>query len=251
MSEKDLSSSTVNQALTILKTALAWAVDMGMIQKNPAAKISRKAKEKAEMKAWTPDEVARFLSAARHNRYFTAFHLALSTGMRIGEILGLHWEDIDLNEGMIQVRRILEETSQGSRIIERTKTEAGRRSIALTDESVEVLKRHRATQKEEMMVLGYRSDLVFMNLKGKPISSRGLRYHFDGCIKLAEVPKIRFHDLRHTHATILLQQGVHPKIVQERLGHSSIQMTMDRYSHVTLSMQKEAVQSFGNIIEKG
>lgn len=251
MTGKDLSASTVNYALFVLKTALSWAVDMELIPKNPAQKITPKSKTKARMNVWTPEEVARFLRTAKDNRYFTAFHLALSTGMRIGEILGLHWEDVDLDDGMIRVRRMLEESSEGSRIVERTKSDAGRRSIALTDESVEVLKRHRANQKQEMLILGYRSDLVFMNMKGKPISSRGLRYHFDGCIKLAEVPKIRFHDLRHTHATLLLQQGVHPKVVQERLGHSSITMTLDRYSHVIPSMQKEAAQSLGNIIQNG
>lgn len=248
VSEKELAASTMNYTLLVLKTALSWAVKMEMIPKNPADKISPRAKNSTRMKVWTAEEVARFLKVARENRYFPAFHLALSTGMRIGEILGLHWEDINLENATVNIRRMLEETSLGNRIVERTKSDAGRRSVALTDEAVEVLKQHQAQQKKEMLLLGYRSDLVFMNLKGKPITSRGIRYHFASCISKANVPKIRFHDLRHTHASLLLQQGVHPKVVQERLGHSSITMTLDTYSHVIPSMQKEAAAALGKIM---
>ncbi|SMO44909.1 tyrosine-type recombinase/integrase [Melghirimyces algeriensis] len=250
ISEKDLSISTINYILRVLKTALSWAVTMEMIPKNPASNISPKSGHRTTMKTWTAEQVNRFLQTAKGNRYYLAFYLALTTGMRQGEILGLEWSDIDFESGFIRIQRMLEESSQGSRIVERTKSDAGRRSIALSESALEVVKQHQKEQKQEMLKRGYRSDQLFVTLQGKPLSSRSLRYHFRSCIQKADVPHIRFHDLRHTHASLLLQQGVHPKVVQERLGHSSISMTLDTYSHVIPSMQKEAAQTLDEIIGK-
>ncbi|QKG84145.1 site-specific integrase [Kroppenstedtia pulmonis] len=189
------------------------------------------------------------MQSSKGNKYYAAFYLALTTGMRQGEILGLYWNDIDFESGFIRIQRILEESSQGNRIVERTKSDAGRRSVAISDTVAELLKQYQIRQRQDMLRRGYRSDLIFVSPKGQPISSRGLRYHFDSCITKAKVPKIRFHDLRHTHASLLLQQGVHPKVVQERLGHSSISMTLDTYSHVIPSIQKEAATLLDRIIE--
>ena len=140
-------------------------------------------------------------------------------------------------------------TSEGLKLVDQTKTTKSRRLINISPSTVEVLKKHRIKQKEEMIKYNYRNaDLVFTTRSGKPVEPRTFREYFATIVKKTGLPRIRFHDLRHTHATLLLQQGVHPKIVSERLGHTSISMTLDIYSHVIPSMQKEAAEMFDQII---
>src|SRR5690606_7370402 len=181
----------------------------------------------SEIKVWTDNEVIQFLQEARGSKFYPAFYLAITTGMRIGELLGLKWSDVDLERGVISIRRTLQRTSEGLRLVEQTKTAQSRRLISISPSAVEVLKKYRIKQKEEMIRYNYLdTDLVFTSRNGKPIEPRNLRDYFANIIKKAGLPPIRFHDLRHTHATLLLQQGVHPKIVSERLGHASIRITL-------------------------
>lgn len=251
LSNKDISSTTAKYSVRTLKVALNWAVKMQLIPKNPAANIRISTRSTGSgMKVWTDEEVNRFLQAAKGSKFYPAFYLAITTGMRMGELLGLKWTDIDFDRGTISIRRTLQRTSAGLQLIEQTKTAKSRRLISISPSTVEVLKKHQVEQKKEMIQYNYRDvyDLVFTSRTGKPIEPRNLREYFSLITKKAGLPPIRFHDLRHTHATLLLKQGVHPKIVSERLGHSSISMTLDTYSHVIPSMQKEAAEMFDQII---
>ena len=251
LSNKDISSTTAKYSVRTLKVALNWAVKMQLIPKNPAANIRISTRSTgSEMKVWTDEEVNRFLQAAKGSKFYPTFYLAITTGMRMGELLGLKWTDIDFDRGTISIRRTLQRTSAGLQLIEQTKTAKSRRLISISPSTVEVLKKHRVEQKKEMIQYNYRDvyDLVFTSRTGKPVEPRNLREYFSLITKKAELPPIRFHDLRHTHATLLLKQGIHPKIVSERLGHSSISMTLDTYSHVIPSMQKEAAEMFDQII---
>jgi len=248
--DKGVSPTTTKFNIRIIKVALNWAVKMQLIPKNPAANFQTSVKPAgSEMKVWTDQQVNQFLQAARGSKYYPAYYLAVSTGMRIGEILGLKWSDVDFDQGVISIRRILQRTSEGLKLVDQTKTTKSRRLINISPSTVEVLKKHRIKQKEEMIKYNYRNaDLVFTTRSGKPVEPRTFREYFATIVKKAGLPRIRFHDLRHTHATLLLQQGVHPKIVSERLGHTSISMTLDIYSHVIPSMQKEAAEMFDQII---
>ncbi|GAW91903.1 site-specific integrase [Calderihabitans maritimus] len=166
--------------------------------------------------------------------------------MRRGEILGLRWKDIDLKKGTISIRQILVTTAEGLRFQE-PKTEKSRRSVAISPAVIEALKKHRQRQLEEALILGKpeaAKGLVFTSQAGTPINPRNLARHFESVIKKEGLPPIPFHALRHTHATLMLQGGVHPKVVSERLGHSGIGTTMDIYSHVMPDMQKEAAEKF-------
>ena len=250
--DKGVSQDTAMFIVRTLKVVLNWAVKMQLISKNPAANIQTREKSTgSEMKVWTDEQVRHFLKTAANSRFYPVFYLAITTGMRLGELLGLKWSDVDLNRGVISIRRILQRTSEGLKLIEQTKTVKSRRLINISPSTAEVLEMHRIKQKEEMIKYNYcnNDNLVFTTRYGKPIDPKSLRDSFYRIIKKARLPRIRFHDLRHTHATLLLQQGIHPKIVSERLGHTSISMTLDIYSHVIPSIQKEAAEMFDQILD--
>ncbi len=231
-----------------LHAALGQALKLGLVTRNACAAVAQPRAPRPEMKTWTPAQVTTFLATAQQDRLHALYVLALATGMRQGELLGLAWEDVDLQAKTLSVRRQL---TQDLALIE-PKTAKARRLIALPELAVAALREHR----KAMFRAGHLNNplgLVFVNTAGHPIrQSNLLRRSFFPLIEQANkrlaaagladqsIPVIRFHDLRHTCATLLLQQGVHPKIVQERLGHSNISMTLDTYSHVTPTMQQEA-----------
>ncbi|WP_246204141.1 site-specific integrase [Pallidibacillus pasinlerensis] len=201
------------------------------------------------MKVWDVEEVRRFLEVAKESHYYMVYFIALTTGMRQGEILGLSWNDINFDDGVIHVRQTL--SKDGKKIIPSTKTASGTRSIAMPDELIIALKQHKISQGKHRLQLGplYQDmNLVNSSEKGTPINASNLRRNFSIFIKKANVKKIRFHDLRHTHATLLLKQGVHPKIVSERLGHADTRITLDRYSHLLPNMQKDTAREFGKML---
>src|SRR5207249_2106797 len=175
-------------------------------------------------------------------------------GMRRGEILALKWEDIDFKKGKLAVKRTLSRGKGGTFIFGEPKTAHGRRSIALPRSVVESLHRHRIQQVEKRLELDelktayHDNDLVFANAIGEHIHPNSLDYRFKKLIAKAGVPKIRFHDLRHTSATLMLANNVHPKIVQERLGHADVSMTLNRYSHVTMDMQRGAADRLDDLV---
>jgi integrase len=180
------------------------------------------------------------------------WRLAIYTGMRRGELLALKWSDLDLDSGALFVQRALSRGMTPRLEEGEPKSRSGRRRIALSASVVESLKRHRVRQFEHRLATGDAYEdrgSVFANETGGHLHPNVLYRRYSALIARADVPVIRFHDLRHTSATLLLAEGVHGKIVQERLGHATIAMTLDLYSHVTADMQKEAADRLDNLLD--
>jgi len=178
--------------------------------------------------------------------------LASSTGMRRSELLGLRWEDVELDSARLSVRQALVLVENRPLLRPTTKSAAARRSISLDTETTRLLRRWRMTQLEERMLCGEgyeETELVATRQDGSWIHPERFSRWFDGHRTRAGLPRIRAHDLRHTHATLLLQAGVHPKVVQERLGHSSITVTLDTYSHVIPAMQEDAAELAARLVQ--
>jgi integrase len=242
-----LSARTVRYIHTVLHKALADAVASGLIVRNPAdlAKPpAAKATRARAMRTWTPEELRSFLGHVLDSALYPAFLLASTTGMRRGEVLGFRWRDLDLDAGRASVRQAV--ISVGYRVsVSEPKSGKGR-SIDLDPETVRTLREHRKRQFAAGAVTA--TGLVFCHPDGSPIHPDRFSKVFDGLVRSSGLPRIRLHDLRHTHATHLLGAAVHPKIVQERLGHSSIAITLDTYSHVTPALQREAADVTGALL---
>jgi integrase len=235
-----LSPRTVQYIHVTLHKALKQAVRDGMIPRNATEAVKPPRPSRKEMRPLSPTEVGRFLEAARGDEHEAIFVLAVSSGMRQGELLALRWEDVDLEAGTLRVQRSVSHTKDGP-VFTPPKSAKSRRRIKLTRSTVEALKRHRADQNSHRLRLGTLWEdrgLVFPNRTGgamRPWSLTGGPYL--RLLKKAEISqKVRFHDLRHTCATLLLLKGAHPRLVQELLGHASISITMDTYSHVLPGM---------------
>ena len=245
-----LAPRTVNYIHTTLSKALKDAVADGLITRNPASSVKAPRPQKIEIRPLSSEQAKVFLEAVRGDRFEAAFVVALHCGVREGEILGLKWSDVDLGAGTLQVRRTLSEARAGHRF-ELPKNDKGR-SVRLTAQAVEALRNHLTRQIEEIESLGdrYRDQgLVFPSQVGTPMNAKHLTARsFKPLLKRAKLPNIRFHDLRHTFATLMLQNGEHPKVVQEMLGHATIAITMDTYSHVLPNMQRDAVDRLGVLL---
>lgn len=249
--QSGLSPTTVHHIHVTLHGALKQALRWGLIDRNPTELVDPPRRAEPETKTWSLAESQAALAAGDKTSLGALWRLALMTGMRRGEILGLKWEDIDFESGTLSVRRTLSRGKGGTWELGQPKTAAGRRSIALPDDCVAALSRHRARQAEKRLRLGpiwEDSGFIFTGLTGNPLHVNSLDSQFQKLIEIAGVPKIRFHDLRHTSATLMLLIGEHPKIVQERLGHSDISMTLNRYSHVTPGMQKRAADNLSSVL---
>ena len=240
--ERGLSPTTVRHLHTTLHTALSQAAKWGLVARNVISLVSPPRSTHREMAVLSPEETRALLGAAAGDGLEALFVLALSTGMRQGELLGLRWKGVNLEARRLHVTTSLQWTRDGP-VFAEPKTARSRRQITLTQAAVDVLRRHRVEQAQERLQLGASwedNDLVFTNDIGRPVSPWILIRHFHALLGKANVPKVRFHDLRHSAATLLLGQGVHPKIVSEMLGHSNIATTLDLYSHVTPVMQRQA-----------
>ncbi len=243
-----LSSRTVNYIHVTLHKALKQAVNDGLIPRNVTDAVKAPRPVKKEIQAMNPDQARSFLGAARGDRLEALYTVAITAGLRQGELLGLRWSDIDLDAGQLAVRRSLVAGSVGSRggaVFDAPKNNKSRRTVKLTDFAVEALRRHKAAQNEERLKLGSTWEdygLVFPNRVGKPMDHNNLyKRDFKKMLAKAGIPQtFRFHDLRHTCATLLLSKNVNQKIVQEMLGHATITQTMDTYSHVLPTMQDAA-----------
>ncbi|WP_119068246.1 site-specific integrase [Rubrobacter indicoceani] len=236
------SSRTVNYLHVTIHKALGQAVSDGIIGRNVARGVKSPRPGKAEIKPLSSDQAKTLVKTAKDidDRYQALYLVALHTGMRSGEMLALRWDDVDLNgeKGSVQVRRTLSETRIG-RLYELPKSGKGR-SIKLSKKATDALKSHKRRQAEERLAAGTLwkdQDLVFPTTVGTPTSATNLLgRHFKPLLKEAELPNARLHDLRHTCATVLLIAGKHPKYVQELLGHASISITLDTYSHIIEGM---------------
>lgn len=239
-----LSPKTVVQHHRVLRKALQWGLKMQLIARNPADAAQPPRPARREMRALDAQQTVRLLQACEGTPLYIPVLLAVTCGMRRGEILGLRWKDVDLERGVLTVRQTLEETRDGLRF-KGPKTAAGNRSVALPSLAVQALRRHRVQQAKERLLMGpaYEDhDLVCARPDGKPLRPDYLSQALPRVAQQAGLPRIRFHDLRHSHATHLLQAGVHPKVVAERLGHATVQVTLDIYSHVLPTLQQDAAQ---------
>jgi len=200
-----------------------------------------------EIQPLTREQALVLLETVRGGRLEALYVLALTTGLREGELLGLRWQDVNLEGATLSVRQQLTRTRKDGLCFTTPKSPRSRRSIKLTRSAVEALKHHRAAQNEQRLRLGtlwQDSGLVFTSVKGTPLDVANVTYgSFRPLLERAGVPRIRFHDLRHTCVTLLLLRNVNPKIVQEMLGHANFSETMDTYSHVLPSMQEPAVSA--------
>lgn len=241
--DKGLAARTVQYAHAVIHRALEQAARWNLVGRNAADAVDAPRPQRKEMTALTADQARHLLDAAKDDRLYALYVLALTTGMRSGELAGLRWGDVDWANATVHVRRSLGRTSAGLAFGE-AKTAKGRRAVTLPTLAVNALRQHRAAQLEERLQAGplwEDGDLVFSNQAGKPLERQNVaKRSFKPLLRRAGLPDMRFHDLRHAAATLLLALGEHPKVVQERLGHATIGVTMDVYSHVMPAMQREA-----------
>lgn len=246
-----LSPKTVRHHHVTLHDALQSAVKWGILARNPADAVDAPHFQPHEMRTLNEADVHRFLEAARATPHYALFYLALYTGMRRSELLALRWSDVDLVLGQVSVTRSLHHLRDGETVFRAPKTAKGKRLIALPPSASAVLRSHLEQQKTVRALLGRTledGDLVFSRPDGQPLLPDTVTRIW---IKLARrngLAGVRLHDARHTHASLMLKQGVHPKIVQERLGHASIGITLDTYSHVAPGLQEAAAASFDDLV---
>lgn len=241
MLQDGIGKRTIELTHVTLSSALKQAVRWQMIGRNPAEAAEPPRPERKETVVLAPEKIGALMRAAKASPIENLVYVALSTGMRKAELLGLKWEDVDWSAGTIHVRRNLVRVS-GKTILKDTKTRGSQRAIPVDPATL---------GRVRSMRVDSRSEFVFTRQNGiDPMDPYTVTHQFARLAKKAHLHGLRFHDLRHAHATVLLSQGVNPKVVQERLGHSTITTTMDVYSHVTPTMQKEAVGVFASALSE-
>ena len=241
-SEQGLSAKTVKHLRDTLRAALNVAFRDSLIVRNVASMVQPPRSEEREMTAFNLDQARRFLDAVLGHRLEALFSVALYLGLRQGEILGLRWVDVDLDARRLTVRYQLQRIDGKLTLVE-PKTARSRRTIALPQVAVSALLKHRARQEQEKRFAGSRwveTGMVFTTGIGTFLDQRNLLRSFYRILDTVDVPRIPFHSLRHSAATVLLAKGVHPRVVMDLLGHSSIAVTLDTYSHVLPEIQREA-----------
>lgn len=227
-----LSPSTIIGFCKIINSSLNWAVSNNYIKENPYKGVVLPKNEYKEIQVFKQEEIDKLINVAKPKWFGDMILLSYRTGMRRGEIFGLKWDDINIKNKFLMVRRTIVAYAPNIKLIHNPKTKKSIRRIMLDDRSIEMLEKRKQFAK---------SKWVFENQYGELMSPwYTTKYMCDAC-KKAEIPHRSFHILRHTHATFLLSEGIHPKIVQERLGHSKISMTLDTYSHVIPTMQEVAI----------
>jgi integrase len=248
-----LSPRSVVHIHRILHRALAQGVRWGYCAVNVCELVDPPKVPRHEMQTFTLEHARAFLAAAEGDPLEALYVLALTTGMRQGELRGLKWADLDLDAATVQVRRTLGRIKGQGFVETEPKSRQSRRRIDLDDLAVRALRKHRTGQLEQRLTAGplwSDSDYVFCTAIGTPIEHGNLiRRSFEPLMKRAGVPRIRFHDLRHTFASLMLADEQHPKVVQEMLGHSQISLTLDTYSHVTPSLKRDAAHRLGRMLD--
>jgi integrase len=247
--DQGLKPETIKFHHAVIHKALQTAVKWGLLYRNAADGVDAPKKGHTARPTWDDSEVRQFLDTAKNSVYYALFHTALFTGMRRSELLGLKWADVEL--GKIHVCRSLHHLKDGTYVFTPPKSDKGNRGIDLGPESVLVLADHKERQQAIRTMLGEtlgKDDLVFSTPQGAPLRPNTITRAWGILAAKAGVTPIRLHDARHTHASLMLKQGIHPKIVQERLGHATIAMTLDIYSHVAKGLQEAAARSFDALI---
>ena len=248
-----LAAKTVHNIHVMLNKALADAHRKGTVVRNVVALAdapSLKTGKRDDLKAWDAAQLSTFLDAISAHRLHPAFHLSSHTGMRRGEILGLRWGDLDLEAGRLSVRRALVSVAYEVELSD-VKTGSGRRTIDIDDGTVDVLNAWRIERAEENRgIWPADQEMVFTKPDGSWVHPDFFSQVFDRNVVKLDVPTISLHDLRHTHATLLLKAGVPVKVVSERLGHSNVAFTMNVYQHVLPGMQAEAAEIFAELLTR-
>ncbi len=246
-----LAPKSVRNVHGVIRKALGDAVKWSLLVRNPAANAEPPKPGRSIMKTWTAVQVRSFLEAETETAEFALWTLAATTGMRRGEVLGLPWSAVDLKAGRVSIVQTLLLVGGKPMLRSEAKTAAGRRSVELDTHTTNVLATHRKRQMELRLRAGTAwqdHGLVFCREDGTPVKPEWLTRTFNSRAAKAGLPRIRFHDLRHTWATLALASNIHPKVVQERLGHSNISVTLDTYSHVIPAMDREAAETVAALI---
>jgi integrase len=247
-----LSARSVVYHHRILSSALDYAVKMGLVVRNVAKVVEPPRVARVTMQTLSPEEVSRFLDIARDTDYYVYFATLLYTGLRRGELLALRWRNLDLGSGKLSVVETAYRLGSGEYRIKEPKTAQSRRTVILPPSLVELLRGYRFDQELLRIQLGIglnADDFVFIRPDGSPVNPNAITLAFRRIIKRAGLKDIRIHDLRHTHASLMLKAGIHPKVVSERLGHANIGITLDLYSHVLPGLQEAAAVKFDGILE--
>lgn len=243
---KPLTAKTIRNTHVVLRKALADAERLGLVGRNVGSAAKPPIAHRREYATWSSDDVRDFFTSVREDRVFPAFVLLATTGMRRGEVLGLRWSDVDLDGGQLAVVQTLT-TVNNKPLLSPPKTTRSRRVVFLDEHTIKVLRDHRRRQREERLAAGpvwdSTHDLVFRDELGGLVHPDWLTREFGRLVRSAGLLSIRLHDVRHTYATLALKAGVHPKVVSERLGHATVGITLDLYSHVTPAIARDAADA--------
>jgi len=249
--EEGKSTTTVRHHAMMLHKVLDQAVKWQLLVRNPADAVAPPRARHTDMHTLDQDQATLIMEEVKGSKYYPLFFFGLYTGMRRSEILALRWADIDLMLMTASVNRSMHRLIDRSVVFRGTKTAKSSRVVALTPATCGVLRQHLDNEMAQCHELGVKftnDRLVFCQWDGQPLIPATVSQYWRRVTKQLGIEDIHFHSLRHSHATMMLKQGIHPKIVQERLGHSSIAITMDTYSHVTQGMQRQAADSFDKIM---
>jgi integrase len=259
-SKKGLSAQTVTNIRTVLRSALSQALKWNLVSRNSAALVNAPRIPRLEVKPLDPENARKLIDAAKGSRFEAIYTVALTLGLRRGEVLGLRWSDVDFDSRTLRVnqsiQRLLTGTESGPKsalLATETKTDGSRRRIALPDSVIRALRLQRARQAQHRLAAGYGwesgQDLIFTSQNGGPLEPKVLARDYKALLSKAGLStNLRFHDLRHSAATLLLAQGVHPRAIMELLGHSSIAVTMNTYGHVLPAMMREAADKMDALL---
>ena len=271
LNAKGLSPRTWQYSYSVLRRALQFAVDWKYIPANPASSRMRAAKrrqvhELSRIRFLPPDEARAFLQAVRGDRYEALYVLAITTGMRQGEMLGLQWPDVNLDAGKLTICRSLHRTKRRRDKddpapwfeLRHPKTAGSRRTLDIPPVTVDALRDHQLKQRERRLLADTswkEQKLIFTTRFGTPVDTTNVLHRFQSILQRAGIARMRFYDLRHTHASLLIAEGVHPKKIAERLGHASIKLTMDLYGHLFEGSDQESADRmqrlFGDLSKSG
>jgi integrase len=250
LAHKGLAPLSVRQVHVLLHAAFQDAVRLGLVPINPVDAVTAPRQPYREMNTLSIEEVRELFSSSRSDWLHALWVTLTTTGLRLGEALGLSWEDIDLDRGTLTVRRALQRQGGNGLVIVNPKSASSRRTVELTQVAIDALREHQAKWLERKALLGHEwggTASVFASDVGTSLDPRNANHSFGRAVKAAGLRRVRVHDLRHTAATLALQQGVNPKVVQEMLGHSSIMLTLGTYSHVVQPIRREAVDRLNQL----
>jgi len=248
-----LSSRSVHYHHRILSQSLKYAVRQGYLVRNPCELVDPPKWKRKAMRTLTPAEVEVLLATASDNHYYPVIYMAVSTGLRQAELLGLRWRDIDLDMCSISVSQVLYKR-QGICQFKEPKTNHSRRRVDMTPKLALFLREYKAERERLHLELRKQltlDDLVFGSLEGNSLDPSVLSHDFARVVKRAGLENVRFHDLRHTFASLMLFKGAKPKVISEALGHASVAFTMDIYSHIIEGMQSDAMALLDEVLPKG